>query len=98
VKNHSMRVADDSGQPPWTCRNCGQPMQRWKHAANWVPPRDKGYFTFWFECMTESCRTKQVMPKEGFVKPGAALRSGPSSEEQMLCAEDLQRLAHFRET
>jgi hypothetical protein len=91
-----MREPDPGGEQ-WDCRNCGQRMQRWRHARGWVAPTDNGYFRFWFECLTPTCRTKQVMPKEGFVRPGA-----PEEPPQMmpaeadLCAEDIQRLAHFR--
>ena len=98
-KNQSMRVPAEGER--WACRSCGEPMQRWKHADAWVPPTNKGYFTYWFECLNKHCRTQQVMPPGAFVKPGGEAPSGedgPRSDgcEEALCAEDIQRLAYFR--
>jgi hypothetical protein len=109
-KNDSMRIPDNRGEH-WNCRNCGQPMQRWKHADGWTPPKHNGWYIWWFECLTRTCRTKQVMPKEEYVRPGGDKPEGgagsggdgprhgspgPFGYEQLLCAEDIQRLAHFR--
>jgi hypothetical protein len=90
----------------WDCRRCGQPMQRWRHADDWMPPRGKGWYVFWFECLNRNCRTTLVMPKGGYVKPGGDKPGGGGDTgsggpdafgyEQLLCAEDIQRLAHFR--
>jgi hypothetical protein len=110
-KNDSMRILDSS-EPQWNCQRCGQRMQKWKHAPEWVPPTNKSWFAFWYECLNKGCRTKQVMPKEAYVRPGGDKPQGgagsggddprrdgspgPFGYEQLLCAEDIQRLAHFK--
>jgi hypothetical protein len=90
----------------WNCRSCGQPMQRWKHAADWTPQPGKGWYLWWFECLNRSCRTQQVMPPGAYVKPGGVKPSGggdaggdqggPGEYEHLLCVEDIQRLEHFK--
>ncbi|HXF55281.1 MAG TPA: hypothetical protein VNK52_14285 [Hyphomicrobiaceae bacterium] len=101
-RTDSMRVPDTHGER-WTCRNCGQPMQRWRHADGWTPPKDRGWYLYWFECLTPTCRTRQVMPKEAYVRPGAkpdgdtsSAGTSPFEGEHLLCAEHIQRLTHFR--
>jgi hypothetical protein len=94
----------------WDCRRCGQQMQRWQHAADWKPQPGKGWYLWWFECLNRNCRTTLVMPPGAYVKPGQDEPDGsgsgggtpgngdldPFSYEQLLSAEDIQRLAHFR--
>lgn len=82
MKNYKTdKVPDDEGER-WNCLNCNQPMQRWKHADGWKPPKSKGWYVWWFECLNPSCRTRQVMPKGAYVRPGedkprAAPPAGP---------------------
>ena len=103
-KGDSKKVPADGER--WDCPRCGEPMQRWKHADDWKPQPGKSWFTHWFECMNKHCRTKQVMPKGACVKPGDDEPKGgagsggpedggpdPFGYEQLLCAEDIQRLA-----
>lgn len=60
-RQDSMKVEAGEGEP---CPRCDIPMQRWKHADQWKPPKGKGYYVMWDECFNPECSTRQVMPKE----------------------------------
>jgi hypothetical protein len=103
MKHQDSKRIPDHSLPQWDCLRCGQRMQKWKHAPDWVPPKGKGWFSFWYECLNKDCQTRQVMPKAGFMKPGETPRSGggggdrgPDDSERLLAAEEAERLEHFR--
>jgi hypothetical protein len=65
-KVHSDRVRVPFDGPP--CPRCKVPTVTWKHAEGWKPPKGKGYYEFWYQCMNEICDTQQIMPREAFHK------------------------------
>ncbi len=56
-------IASTDGPP---CRNCDTPMLMMKHPETWTPPKDRGYYAFWWLCKNDKCKTTLVMPKGGY--------------------------------
>ena len=72
-------------------------MQRWRHTEGWTPQNGKGRYLWWFECLTKTCRTRQVMPPEAYLRPGQKLPAGGAAPaDDLLSGEESERLAHFR--
>ncbi len=46
------------------CARCGKATWKWSHAPGWQPSTQKEYFAYWYECTTNGCRTRQIMPAE----------------------------------
>lgn len=61
------RKVADTSDPQRDCQTCGGRMQKWKHGPGYTPARGRAYYRFWFECRNDSCRTRQVMPRDGYV-------------------------------
>lgn len=55
--------------PGLPCPRCARPMARWEHSRSWQLPIFTGFYRYWHECLNDACRTKQVMPKDGYVPP-----------------------------
>ena len=67
----SDRVRDGMGTP---CPRCDAPTLKWVHGSNFIPPSDRGYYRYWFQCPNPRCATKVIMP------PGAY---APSPQEKL---------------
>lgn len=91
-KRASDRIHDGDGP---ICKRCGEVTIRWAHHPSWRPePSALGYYTKWYECPTQGCKTRQVMTPEFYVPlRNNVIRSAtPSTHER----EEEDRMAHFR--
>ena len=50
------------------CPTCHRQTQKLMHSAEFLPKNGAGYYRWWYECVHGNCRTKQIMPKEAFLK------------------------------
>ena len=50
------------------CPTCRRPTQRLVHSAQFRPAQGKGYYRWWFECVHGDCKTKQIMPKDAYLR------------------------------
>lgn len=51
------------------CPRCQRPTVRWVHSASFIPPKDRGYYSEWYECLARDCKTSLIMPPQFFVSP-----------------------------
>lgn len=57
-------AVEDGVGPP--CPTCHRPTVKFRHGDEYKPPKDRGYYSYWYRCKTKGCRTTLIMPVEGY--------------------------------